>query len=81
MADVKPFFVLYCIALADVIAKLTVADLIAETYGRCYCHNSVVDVATLVILYCNNIALAGVIAKLTVADLIAKTLWQMLLPY
>ena len=36
-----------CFALADVIAKLTVADLIAKVYGRCYCHNSVVDVVTI----------------------------------
>ena len=40
------FFVIYYIALADVVAKLTVADLLAKTCGRCYCHNSVIDVAT-----------------------------------
>ena len=38
MADVKPFFVIYYIALADIIAKLTVAVLLAKPYGRCYCH-------------------------------------------
>ena len=38
MADVKSFFVIYYIALADVIAKLTVAGLLAKPYGRCYCH-------------------------------------------
>ena len=31
MADVKPFFVIYCIALVDDVAKLTVADLIVKT--------------------------------------------------
>ena len=46
MANVKPLFVSYCIALADVVAKLTVADLLAKACGRCYCHNSVVDVVT-----------------------------------
>ena len=46
MADVKPLFVIFMIALTDVIAKLTVADLIAKVYGRCYCHNGVVDVVT-----------------------------------
>ena len=43
MADVKPFFVIFlCFALVDVVTKLTVADLIANVYGRCYCHNSAV---------------------------------------
>ena len=43
-----PLVILYCIyiTLADVIAKLTVADLIATTCGRCYCHIIVVDVVT-----------------------------------
>ena len=31
MADVKPFLVVQYIALANVIAKLTLADLIAKT--------------------------------------------------
>ena len=75
------FFVIYYIALADVIAKLTVAVLLAKPYGRCDCHIGGLMLLPLVILYCNNIALAGVIAKFTVADFIAKTLWQMLLPY
>ena len=39
------FFVIYYIALADVIAKLTVAVLLAKPYGRCDCH-IVVDVVT-----------------------------------
>ena len=50
MADVKPFFIIFCFILADVIAKVTVADLIAKIYGRCYCHNSVVDVVTTCII-------------------------------
>ena len=45
MADVKPFIIIYFI-LVDVIAKVTVADLIAKVYGKCYCHNSVVGVVT-----------------------------------
>ena len=39
-------FVIYCIALAAVVAKLTVADLIAKTYGRSYCHIIMADDVT-----------------------------------
>ena len=46
MADVKPNMLFCYIALADVLPRFTVAGLIAKTYGRCYCHISVVDVIT-----------------------------------
>ena len=60
----KPFVIIFCFILADVIAKVTVADLIAKVYGRYYCHNSVVMLLPLVILRYVNIVLTGVIAKL-----------------
>ena len=43
-----PLVILYCnnFALAGVIAKLTVTDLIAKPYGRCCCHIIVVDAVT-----------------------------------
>ena len=48
MADVKPSLLNY-IALADVIARLTVAELIAKIIGRNYCHY----VCEMVIPQCN----------------------------
>ena len=45
MAAVKPF-VIICFILADVVAKVSVADLIAKFMADVYCHNGVVDVVT-----------------------------------
>ena len=46
MADVKPFLLLSILHWQMLWPKFTVEDLIANTYGRCYCHISMVDVNT-----------------------------------
>ena len=51
MADVKPFLLFNILHWQMLLPKFTVADLIANTYGRCYCHISVVDVITTCICY------------------------------
>ena len=48
--------------------KFTVADLIAYTYGRCYCHISVVDVITTCNCYLLFSMVADVIAFMCVED-------------
>ena len=46
MADVKPNMLFVILYWQMLLQRFTVADLIAKTYGRCYCHISVVDVIT-----------------------------------
>ena len=63
MADVKPFDIVYFI-LADVIAKVTVADLIAKFMADVIAIMVWLMLLPLVILWNVSITLAGVIANL-----------------
>ena len=46
LADVKPLLLFSILHWQMLLPKFTVADHIVKTYGRCYCHISVMDVIT-----------------------------------
>ena len=83
MAVVKPFFIVFGFELADVVAKL-IWQILLPKFGRCYCHNIVVDIVTTCNIlmcyhcigrcYCQAIV-ADFIANFLMADVIAILLW------